>query len=92
MSREAVAGFLKKLVKYDALQAELKQAAAESSAKAPVFIALAAKHGFEFTEQELGETLDAVHQHRIGELSEAELRAVAGDVIEFPSDTEGCFD
>jgi hypothetical protein len=47
-------------------------------------VEVAAGQGYDFSEHELHEILCAVHQHKIGVLSEEQLIDVAGSLIEFP--------
>ena len=78
MTIEAVNQFLTKVNEDKNLQAEVSQAV-ESENKTQAVASLAAKHGYEFTPEELGSQVEQVMEaQKESELSEAELEAVAG--------------
>ena len=56
------------------------KAEAGKTEKAAVLIDVGERHGFEFTKNELTDVLDALHRHKVGELSEEELIATAGNL------------
>lgn len=84
MSKQAATEFLERLVKDEALRESVREAERGRSAKAPVLVEVAARQGYDFTEQELHEILCALHQHKIGVLSEEQLVAVAGSLVDLP--------
>lgn len=84
MSRQAATEFLEKLVEDETLRDKVREAEKGRSAKASVLVEVGAGQGYDFSEAELHEILCAVHQHKIGVLSEAQLIDVAGSLIEFP--------
>lgn len=84
MSNKAVTEFLVQLVASDELREEVRQAEAGKTEKAPVLIEVGARHGHEFTKDELASVLDALHKHKIGELSEEALISTAGSLIDLP--------
>jgi len=84
MSNTAVTEFLKQLVASEDLREQVRKAEVGKAEKAAVLIEVGARHGLEFTKDELANVLDALHRHKIGELSEEELIATAGDLINFP--------
>ncbi len=84
MSNKAVTEFLKQLLASEELREEVRQAEVETTEKASVLIEVGARRGYDFTKDELASVLDALHQHKIGELSEEELVATAGSLIDLP--------
>jgi hypothetical protein len=84
MSSDAVTEFLRQLVASDELKEEVRQAEAGKTEKPPVVIEVGARHGHEFTRDELARVLDALYKHKIGELSEEALISTAGSLIDFP--------
>jgi hypothetical protein len=84
MSNQAAMEFLQRLVQDEALRQEVRTAEKGRSEKAPVLVEQGAKIGLEFTEAELAVVLDALHQHKIGALSEENVIAVAGGLIDMP--------
>jgi hypothetical protein len=85
MSNTAVTAFLKQLVASEALREQVMKAEAGKVEKAAVLIEVGARRGLQFTKDELADVLDALHRHKIGELSEEELIATAGSLIDFPN-------
>jgi hypothetical protein len=85
MSNKAVTEFLHELIGKQSLREEVRQAEAGKPEKAPVLVEVGARHGHEFTVDELAGVLDALHRHKIGELDEEELLATAGGLIDFPN-------
>ncbi len=87
MSIEAVNQFLDRVSSDRQLQAEVTQAMEAENDRLAV-TQLAAKHGFEFTPEELGSQVQnrqsefQMNQEE-GELNEAELESVAGGIIGF---------
>ena len=79
MSIEAVNQFLEKVAQDSKIQEELAQAMQAEDDRQAV-VELGAKHGFEFTGEELMTEVEKRQQAAIdsGELSEEELEAVAG--------------
>ena len=85
MSNQAATDFLQRLVQDEALREQIRQAEKGRSEKAPVLVEEGAKIGFEFTVPELADVLDALHRHKIGELSEQQLVQLAGSLVDVPS-------
>ena len=79
MSIQAVNQFLEKVAQDSKIQEELAQAMQAEDDRQAV-VELGAKHGFEFTGEELMTEIEKRQQAAIdsGELSEEELEAVAG--------------
>lgn len=84
MSNQAAADFLAKLVHDEALRDRVRAAEKDRSEKAPVLVEVAAGVGHDFTALELHEVLCALHQHKIGELTEEELVDVAAGLVDLP--------
>lgn len=84
MSRRTAAQFLEKLVYDETLREQVRQAEKGRTEKAPVLVEMGAAAGFEFTEADLHDILCALHQHKIGALSEAEVVQVAGSLVDLP--------
>jgi len=84
MSNQAATEFLQRLVQDEGLREQVRAAEKGRSDKAPVLVELGATIGLDFTVEELAEVLDALHRHKIGELSEAALIAVAGGLVDAP--------
>jgi predicted ribosomally synthesized peptide with nif11-like leader len=84
MSNQAAADFLAMLVRDEALRDKVRGAEKGRTEKAPVLVEVAAGHGYDFSANELHDVLCALHQHKIGELTEQELVDVAGGLIELP--------
>ncbi len=80
MSIEAVNQFLDRVSSDRQLQAEVTQAMEAENDRLAV-TQLAAKHGFEFTSEELGSQVQqTIEAQQEGELNEAELESVAGGI------------
>ncbi len=80
MSIEAVNQFLDRVSSDRQLQAEVTQAMEAENDRLAV-TQLAAKHGFDFTPEELGSQIEqTIESQQEGELNEAELESVAGGV------------
>ncbi|UCD25475.1 MAG: Nif11 family protein [Gemmatimonadota bacterium] len=84
MSNRAATNFLQRLVQEEALREQVRQAEKGRPEKAPVLVEQGAKIGLDFTVSELADVLDALHRHRIGELSEDQLVEVAGSLVDMP--------
>ena len=84
MSNKAATDFLQQLVKDEGLRSQVRQAEKGRPDKAPVLVEEGAKLGLDFSVSELADVLDALHRHKIGELSEEQLLAVAGSLIDVP--------
>ena len=84
MSNKAATEFLRRLVADQELRERVRVAEKGRSGKAPVLVEQGAQLGLEFTVSELAQVLDALHQHKIGELSEDALIAVAGGLVDVP--------
>ena len=84
MSNQAATEFLQLLVSDERLREQVRKLEKDQAEKAPVLVAVGSEHGLDFTVAELAAVLDALHQHKIGELSEERLVAVAGSLIDVP--------
>ena len=84
MSNQAAADFLAKLVHDEALRDQVRDAEKGRSEKAPVLVEVAAGVGYDFTAEDLHQVLCALHQHKIGELTEEELVDVASGLVDLP--------
>ena len=84
MSRETAAQFLERLVSDEDLRSKVREAERGRPEKAPVLVELGAEAGLEFTEADLHDILCALHQHKIGALSEEQLVKVAGSLVDLP--------
>ena len=84
MSNQAATDFLQLLVTDDQMREQVRKREKGGPEKAPVLVAVGAEHGLDFTVAELASVLDALHQHKVGELSEEQLVAVAGILIDVP--------
>jgi predicted ribosomally synthesized peptide with nif11-like leader len=78
MANEAIAEFLEVLDERPEVRAELLSALEEREDQAPVIVEIAAKHGFEFTEDDYNGMMEAVAATRGRSLSDEELESVAG--------------
>ena len=84
MSNQAATDFLERLVQDKALREQVRLAEKGRTEKAPILVEEGAKLGLTFSVAELADVLDALHRHRIGELSEDQLIAVAGSLVDVP--------
>lgn len=84
MSNQAATEFLQQLVRDEALRDQVRAAEKGRSEKAAVLVEQGARIGLEFTVSELATVLDALHQHKIGALSEEAVIAVAGGLVDLP--------
>jgi hypothetical protein len=84
MSNKAATDFLQQLVQDAGLRGQVREAEKGRPDKAPVLVEAGAKLGLDFSVSELADVLDALHRHKIGELSEEQLIAVAGSLIDVP--------
>ena len=84
MSNHAATVFLERLVQDEALREQIRSAEKGRAEKAPVLVEEGAKFGLAFSVAELADVLDALHRHKVGELSEAQLIAVAGGLVDVP--------
>ncbi len=84
MSNQAATDFLQRLVQDEALRQQVRRAEKGRSEKAPVLVEEGAKLGLAFNVAELADVLDALHRHKIGELDEDQLIAVAGSLVDIP--------
>ncbi|MGD1913914.1 MAG: Nif11-like leader peptide family natural product precursor [Rivularia sp. (in: cyanobacteria)] len=82
MSIDAVNQFLEKVAQDSKIQEELAQVM-EAEDHRQAAVELGAKHGFEFTSEELMTEVEKRQQAAIesGQLSEEELEAVAGGIV-----------
>ena len=81
MSKDAVAEFLLKVDRDEALRKELATALEGGSEQGKVMSEAASRLGLEFTPDEYTEVLAEVNPQEDGALSEAELEAVAGGTM-----------
>jgi predicted ribosomally synthesized peptide with nif11-like leader len=79
MSKQSIAMFLKRVSEDRGFEAELHAAVTGARESVPAILAFAARHGYDFSQDELEETLDA-YEAADDELSEGELEHVAGGV------------
>jgi len=84
MSNQAATDFLQRLVQDEALRQQVRRAEKGRFEKAPVLVEEGAKLGLAFNVSELADVLDALHRHKIGELGEDQLIAVAGSLVDIP--------
>lgn len=84
MSRQTAARFLERLVQDEALREQVRQAEKGRTEKAPVLVEMGAAAGHEFSEADLHDILCALHQHKIGALTEEDLVRVAGSLVDLP--------
>ena len=84
MSNQAATDFLERLVRDEALREQVRLAEKDRTEKAPILVEEGAKLGLAFSVAELADVLDALHRHKIGELSEDQLIAVAGSLVDVP--------
>lgn len=84
MSNQAAADFLAQLVHDEALRDQVRAAEQGRVERAPVLVEVAAGYGYDFTASELHQVLCALHQHKIGQLTEEELVDVAGSLVDLP--------
>ncbi|UCG86692.1 MAG: Nif11-like leader peptide family natural product precursor [Gemmatimonadota bacterium] len=84
MSNQAATEFLQRLVSDEQLREQVRAAEKGRIEKAPVLVEQGARIGLDFTAAELADVLDALHRHKIGALSEDDLIAVAGGLVDVP--------
>ena len=84
MSNQAATEFLRRLVLDDGLRDQVRAAEKGRAEKAPVLVEQGTRLGLDFTVAELADVLDALHRHKIGELSEEDLIEVAGGLVSMP--------
>jgi len=84
MSNQAATDFLERLVQDEALREQVRLAEKGRTEKAPVLVEEGAKFDLAFSVAELADVLDALHRHKIGELSEDQLITVAGSLVDVP--------
>jgi predicted ribosomally synthesized peptide with nif11-like leader len=78
MAKEAIVEFLNALDEQNDIRTELASALEEKEEQAPVVVEVAARHGFQFTEDELNVVLELAAAEQDRGLSDAELDSVAG--------------
>jgi predicted ribosomally synthesized peptide with nif11-like leader len=84
MSNQAATEFLARLAHDETLREQVREAEKGRSEKASVLVEVGSGYGYDFSADELHHVLCALHQHKIGELSEEELVEVAGSLIDMP--------
>ncbi len=83
MSAEAVKEFFDRMAQDDALRDEVVAAVKQADDRNLVTSEIAAKHGFEFSSEELAKILDATQSGDQDELTPEELEAVAAGLLVF---------
>jgi hypothetical protein len=84
MSNQTATDFLQRLVQDETLREQVRLAEKGRVEKAPVMVEEGARLGLAFSVAELTDVLEALHRHKIGELSEEQLIAVAGSLVDLP--------
>ena len=80
MSTEAAAKFLEQLANDDSMKAELDQTRETRQDRIQAVVALGEIKGYEFTADDCATIVETAKKVQDGELTEAELEAVAGGV------------
>jgi len=83
MSAEAVKEFFDRMAQDEALRDEVIAAVKQADDRNSVTSEIAAKHGFQFTAEELAKILDATQGADKDELTPEELEAVAAGLLVF---------